>query len=67
MNQLYRLLHTPPACLIKTLAGWKETYAIALRPVPTAPGCDPLPARALVHRPAAVCAGGGALAVLRGL
>ena len=44
MNQLYRLLHTPPACLIKTLAGWKETYAIALRPVPTAPGCDPLPA-----------------------
>lgn len=44
MNQLYRLLHTPPACLLKTLAVWKETYAIALRPVPTAPGCDPLPA-----------------------
>ena len=44
MNQLYRALHMPPARLVKKLAGWKEIYTIALRPVPTAPGCDPLPA-----------------------
>lgn len=44
MNQLYRALHMPPARLAKKLAGWKEIYTIALRPVPTAPGCDPLPA-----------------------
>ena len=44
MNQLYRALHMPPARLAKQLAGWKEIYTIALRPVPTAPGCDPLPA-----------------------
>ena len=44
MNQLYRALHMPPARLVKKLAGWKEIYTIAVRPVPTAPGCDPLPA-----------------------
>ena len=44
MNQLYRALHMPPARLVKKLAGWKEIYTIALRPVPTAPGCDSLPA-----------------------
>lgn len=44
MNQLYRALHMPPARLVKKLAGWKEIYTIALRQVPTAPGCDPLPA-----------------------
>lgn len=44
MNQLYRALHMPPARLLKKLTGWKEIYTIAWRPVPTAPGCDPLPA-----------------------
>ena len=44
MNQLYRALHMPPARLAKKLTGWKEIYTIALRPVPTAPGHDPLPA-----------------------
>ena len=38
MNQLYRALHMPPARLVKKLAGWKEIYTIALRPVTHRPG-----------------------------
>ena len=44
MNQLYRALHMPPARLAKKLAGWKEVYTIAVRPVPAEPGHEPLPA-----------------------
>ena len=79
MNQLYRALHMPPARLAKKLAGWKEVYTIAVRPVPAEPGHEPLPAlgggglypaarhtRALVCRPAALPPRRGALAVLRG-
>lgn len=44
MNQLYRALHMPPGRLARKLMGWKEIYTIAVRPVPTAPGHDPLPA-----------------------
>lgn len=44
MNQLYRALHMPPGRLFKKLTGWKEIYTIAIRPRPTAEGCEPLPA-----------------------
>lgn len=44
MNQLYRALHMPPGRLFKKLTGWKEIYTIAVRPRPTAEGCEPLPA-----------------------
>ena len=52
MNQLYRALHMPPARLAKKLAGWKEVYTIAVRPVPAEPGHEPLPAlgRGLIPR-----------------
>ncbi len=44
MNQLYRALHMPPRRLLRKLSGEKEIYTIAVRPVPTAEGADPLPA-----------------------
>lgn len=44
MNQLYRALHMPPGRLLRKLTGEKEIYTIAVRPVPTAEGADPLPA-----------------------
>lgn len=44
MNQLYRALHMPPDRLLRKLTGEKEIYTIAVRPVPTAEGADPLPA-----------------------
>lgn len=44
MNQLYRALHMPPGRLFRKLTGEKEIYTIAVRPLPTAEGTDPLPA-----------------------
>lgn len=44
MNQLYRALHMPPGRLLRKLTGEKEIYTIAVRPLPTAEGTDPLPA-----------------------
>ncbi len=44
MNQLYRALHMPPGRLLRKLSGEKEIYTIAVRPLPTAEGTDPLPA-----------------------
>ncbi len=44
MNQLYRALHMPPGRLLRKLTGEKEIYTIAVRPVPTAEGAEPLPA-----------------------
>lgn len=44
MNQLYRALHMPPDRLLRKLRGEKEIYTIAVRPLPTAEGTEPLPA-----------------------
>jgi len=44
LNQLYRALHMPKKRLVKKLAGYKEIYTIAVRPLPPDDGAAPLPA-----------------------